>query len=95
MYVHIAMVKYTCYQTEWQIGPKIVAIWFVGETTGNLVYMTLSTLETKAEKSQHLILVTKTNIWCVKISYGKMGYKYFDYNMYNIQHKGSPHRECF
>ena len=22
----------------------------------------------KAEKSQHLILVTKTNIWCVKIT---------------------------
>ena len=31
----------------------------------------------KAEKSRHLIFVTKANIWCA--SYGKMGYKHFDH----------------
>ena len=30
----------------------------------------------KAKKSQHLIVVTKTNIWCVKITVVvKIGYK--------------------
>ena len=31
----------------------------------------------KGEKSQHLILVTKTNIWCAKITV--IGYNYFDH----------------
>ena len=35
----------------------------------------------KAEKSLHLILMIEINIWFMKISYAKMGYKHFDHNI--------------